>query len=130
MDIPKAMRFMRAAEVGKNPERTTITLQITVIPEKGSHPLRGQIVFPKPVRPNHTLIFTEDPEQIKGLNAIKEHMCVGGVDLVNKIKDGFSVLPFTQCFAQPSMVPQLGQIAKIFGPKEFNAVSEKGYGGR
>ncbi|KAM9907587.1 hypothetical protein OXX80_003201 [Metschnikowia pulcherrima] len=126
MDIPRAMKFMRAAEVGKKPEMTTVSLQITVLPEKGSHPLQGQIVFPKPVRPNNTLIFTEDQEQIKALKKLKEQTCVGGMDLVNKIKDGFPVLSFTQCIAHPSMVPQLGQIARILGPRNLMPSAKKG----
>ena len=126
MDIPKAMRYMRASEVGKRPEMTTVSCQVTIIPEKGSVPLQGSINFPKPVRPNHTLIFTEDQEQIAQIKSLKEHTVVGGVDLVNKIKDGFPVLQFTQCIAHPSMVPQLGQIAKILGPKNLMPSVKKG----
>ncbi|OBA20195.1 ribosomal protein L1 [Metschnikowia bicuspidata var. bicuspidata NRRL YB-4993] len=126
MDIPKAMRFMRASEVGKSPEMTTITLQITVIPEKGSHPLLGQIIFPKPVRPNNTLIFTENAEQIQEIKRSKELTLVGGADLIAKIKEGFPVASYTQCLADSNMVLQLGQIAKILGPKNLMPSAKKG----
>ncbi|GEQ71858.1 hypothetical protein JCM33374_g5544 [Metschnikowia sp. JCM 33374] len=126
MDIPKAMRFMRASEVGKRPEMTTVSLQITIVPEKGSVPLSGSIIFPKAVRPNHTLIFTEDPEQIQQFKKMKDHTVVGGADLINKIKEGQSTQQYTQCIAHPNLVPQLGPIAKILGPRNLMPSVKKG----
>lgn len=118
MDVPRALRYLRAAEVGRPAKRTTIALQMNVIPEKGSTPLQGQIVFPKPVRETKILVFSHDAATVEQVGQLNSSYTVGGAELIAKIQDGDVDLDsFTQCYATPDIVKDLKPIARALGPR-------------
>lgn len=126
MDIPTAMKYMRASEVGKPASRTTVSLQIVTLPEKGSTPLRGEVVFPKSIKSNYPLIFTQNPTQIEKLEKSGKSFKLGGEELINEIKEGTVQLKrFTQCFASPEMAPLLRPIARDLGVKGLMPSTKK-----
>lgn len=130
MEVPTAMKYLRAAEVGNPAPRTTVSVQITVIPDKGSKPISGSVFFPKPIKDNSVMVFSLDEqvlEEAKKLGA----KAAGGLDLIEQIKSGnFKLDDFTQCYATPDIVKDLKPIARALGPKGLmptpkrNTVSE------
>lgn len=127
MDVPLAMRYLRAAEVGQPAKKTTVSLQITIVPEKGSTPLQGRIFFPKGVKDNTALVFTTSAETKAKLEAIDERLVVGGTEIVEQIQQGqFDLGKFTQSYATSEMVAFLKPIARILGPKNLMPTVKRG----
>lgn len=120
MEVPKALRYLRAAEVGQPAKKTTISINIKVIPEKGSIPLRGMINYPKSIKDNHVLIFTHSQELIDEISANNSNVTIGGESLINDIKAGNVKLDlYDQCLASPDVLNDLKPIARVLGPKNL-----------
>lgn len=126
MDVPLAMKFLRAAEVGQNVKRTTVSILMTVLPEKGSKPLQGSIYLPKPIKDNKVIVFSSNPETVelaKELGAT----AAGGLDLIERIQNGEVKLDdITHSFATPEFVKELKPIARNLGPKGIMPTPKKG----
>ena len=45
MDVPTALKYLRAAEVGNPANRTTLSILMTIIPDKGSKPISGSVFY-------------------------------------------------------------------------------------
>lgn len=130
MEVPRAMRYLRAAEVGNPASRTTVSVQVTVIPEKGSKPLSGSVFFPKPIKENSVIVFSLDEHVLEGARKLGAK-AAGGQELIESIRSGeFKLDGFTQCYATPDVVKDLKPIARTLGPKGLmptpkrNTVSE------
>lgn len=126
MDIPLAMRYLRAAEVGNPAKRTTISIHVTIIPEKGIAPLQGQVALPKPMKDTCALIFTENSEQVSQLESSSYSHKIGGRDLIEEISQGLSVSNFTHCFATPDMISALKPIQRSLGVAGLMPTVKKG----
>lgn len=127
MDVPTAMRYMRAAEVGQPAKKTTVSVQLTVIPEKGSTPLQGKIFFPKPIKDNKVLVFTSNEVTKKEILKLDSTIVVGGADLVDKVQLGeLDITKFNQSYATPEMVPLLRPVARILGTKGLMPTAKRG----
>lgn len=127
MEVPMAMRYMRAAEVGQPAKKTTVSVQITVLPEKGSTPLQGKIFFPKPIKDNKAVVFTLSEDVRAQLHALDERILVGGAELVEQIQLGaVDLSKFNQSYATPEMVASLRPIARTLGPKGLMPTAKRG----
>lgn len=129
MDVPLAMKYMRAAEVGRTASMTTVSLHISVVRDKKSPMLLGSLVYPKAVKSNSPLIFTEDPEHIAQLQELAKtdrRIRFGGSQLVDEIANGMSVANFTQAYATPEMHAKLPAVARILGPRGLMPAPKKG----
>lgn len=126
MTVPSAMRYLRAAEVGMPAEKTTISLHMTVLPERGSKPLSGEIFLPRPMKDSHVMVFSANPEVVE--KALSEGAAyAGGVDLIEKIQKGEIKLDgLTHAFATPDIVKELKAIARQVGPKGLMPLAKKG----
>lgn len=127
MDVPTAMRYMRAAEVGQPAKKTTVSVQLTVIPEKGSTPLQGKIFFPKPIKDNKAIVFTSNEATKDEILKLDSTIVVGGADLIDKVQLGeLDVTKFNQSYATPEMVPLLRPVARILGTKGLMPTAKRG----
>lgn len=127
MDVPLAMRYLRAAEVGQPAKKTTVSVQLTVIPEKGSTPLQGRIFFPKPIKDNKALVFTLVETTKAEVLKLDDTIQVGGAELIEKIQLGeFDVTKYNQSYATPEMVPLLRPVARILGTKGLMPTAKRG----
>lgn len=124
-DISTAMRYIKAAEVGRPEKAATITITTNVVAEKGAAPLKGDISFPKPLKEVRILIFTDDPDQAQIAKDMGAAL-VGGLELIQQIKEGKVALDFNKAFATPDVQGQLGQVARILGPKGLMPNAKKG----
>ncbi|EGV64619.1 hypothetical protein PSN45_004947 [Yamadazyma tenuis] len=124
MDIPKALRYLRSAEIGEQASKSTISLLITVIPERGSKPLSGLLKLPNPVSSSKILVFSNDPIQ---MNVDTSSFLMGGTELVGQIADGkVDVSGFTHSYATLDVLPELKSIQRILGPKNLMCMPRKG----
>ncbi|ODV81554.1 ribosomal protein L1 [Suhomyces tanzawaensis NRRL Y-17324] len=126
MDVPGAMRYLRAAEVGQPAKKTTVSILMTVLPEKGSKPLQGSVYLPKPIKDNHVMIFSLQPEVVEQAKALGATYA-GGLELIEEIKEGKAKLDnLTHAFATPDIVKDLKVIARQIGPKGLMPSAKKG----
>lgn len=124
MEISKAIKYLKAAEIGEQVSKSTLSLLVTVIPEKGSKPLSGFIKFPNPVSQSKILIFTESPLQ---LNLAESNYLMGGQDLIDKIQAGeVDVNSFTHSFATTEFASNLKPIQRILGPRNLMCLPRRG----
>lgn len=126
MEIPLAMKYLRAAEVGNSAKRTTVSVHISIIPERGIAPLQGQLSLPRPLKETCALVFTSQTEQIRKLEDSGLTYKLGGSTLVEEISSGLSLNQFTQCFATPEMVPLLKPIQRTLGIAGLMPMAKKG----
>lgn len=127
MPIAKALRFLRAAEVGQPHSQQTISLTTSIVSERGVHPLSGSISFPKPLKDIKIAVFSSDEEQLKTAREKFQCHLVGGSEIVEKIKSGEIPVDFDKAFATPDIVPLLtSQLARILGPRGVLPTAKKG----
>lgn len=125
MEVPMALKYIRASEIGNPAWRTTISIHMTVLPEKGSKPLLGEIYLPKPITDTNVIVFSSNQEKVdeaKKLGAVY----AGGLDLIDQISKGLKLDNITHAFATPDIVKDLKSIAKAIGPKGLMPSIKKG----
>lgn len=126
MEIPTALKYLRAAEVGQPAKKTTISILMTVLPDKGSKPLSGSIYFPKPIKENQIMVFSLDEEVLENAKKLGASI-VGGLELIEDIKEGKVKLDnLTQSFATPDIVKDLKSVARNLGPKGLMPTAKRG----
>ncbi|CAH2355322.1 54S ribosomal protein L1, mitochondrial [[Candida] railenensis] len=126
MEVPQALRYLRASSVGQPASQAIISILMTVVPDRGSKPLNGSIFFPKPLKETRILVFTAQ-ESIKEQCKEAGAFAVGGADLVEQIKNGsFSLDGIDKAFATPDMVHSLTPLARTLGVKGLMPMIKKG----
>lgn len=126
MDVPTALKYLRAAEVGNPAQKTTLSILMTILPDKGSKPISGSVFLPKPIKDNNMLVFSLDGNSLE-LAKSKGATRVGGLELIEEIKAGNVKLDeFTQCFATPDIIKDLKSVARYLGPKNLMPSAKKG----
>ncbi|RLV90830.1 54S ribosomal protein L1 mitochondrial [Spathaspora sp. JA1] len=126
MEIPQALRYLRAFQVGQPLVKQSIYLQLSLNQEKGAHPLNGSIQFPHPVVEFEPIVFTTQADKIEELkkNGVKY---VGGAELIEQIKlKEVSIDSLTHAFATPEIVDKLKPVARMLGPKGLLPNVKKG----
>ncbi|CDO96252.1 unnamed protein product [Kluyveromyces dobzhanskii CBS 2104] len=127
MPVSKALRYLRAIEVGQPAGQQTITLTTLVVSERGVPPLAGNVSFTKPLKDVKVAVFTDDEAQATLMKEKYNVHLVGGSDLVSKIKAGEVSINFDKAFATPDIVPQLAsQVGRILGPRGLLPSVKKG----
>lgn len=118
MDIPSALRYLRAAEVGQPFSQRTVSLTTIIVGEKGVPPLYGNISFPTPLRKSKVAVFSNDVEKLEELKKKYDLHLAGGVELIAGIKDGNIKIDFDKAFATPDIISTLtAQLGRVLGPK-------------
>lgn len=126
MDIPTALKYIRAAEVGNPITRTTISILMTIIPERGSKPLSGSVFFPRPLKDNKILVFSGSQDALDAAKS-KGATRAGGHDLIEEIREGQLKLDdFSLSFATPDIIKDLKSIARLLGPRNLMPSEKKG----
>ncbi len=121
VDSTKAYSAKEAIELAKKTANVKfdagieVHVRLGIDPKKADHVVRGSITLPHGTgKTKRVAVFAEGADQEKAKKAGAE--IVGGEELVKEIKTkgkcGFDI-----ALATPAMMKQLGQIAKILGPK-------------
>lgn len=112
--VVDAIRFLRENRVAKFDETLEVALNLGVDPKHSDQVVRGTVVLPhgtgKKVR---ILVFAKGPKATEATDAGADF--VGADDLVEKISGGW--LEFDTVVATPDMMPVVGKLARILGPR-------------
>ncbi|SCV00275.1 LAME_0G08658g1_1 [Lachancea meyersii CBS 8951] len=127
MSVNKALRFLRAAEVGQPHSQQTLSVTTAVISERGAPPLSGNLSFPNALKEVKVAVFTNDEQQVKLARDKYNCHVVGGAELVEQIKTGEVAIDFDKSFATPDIAPMLAsQLGRILGPRGLLPAAKKG----
>ncbi|KAH3671076.1 hypothetical protein OGAPHI_000787 [Ogataea philodendri] len=126
MPVPLALRYLRAAEVGRPTNEAVITIQTRVVSKKGVTPIQGNIRLTRPITDSQILVFASDPAMQEAARASGAKVA-GGKDLVEKIASGeLDLSVFDRAVSTPEMVPSLRAIARKLGPKGLMPTPKRG----
>lgn len=113
-EVGEALEVLKALKKAKFDESVEVAIRLGVDPKKSDQMVRGVVRLPhgtgKSVR---VLVFAKGEKEQEAQEAGADH--VGAEDLVEKIKGGW--LDFDKAIATPDMMPKVGPIAKILGPR-------------
>lgn len=114
-ELAEAVAILKKNASGYKFDQTIdIALNLGIDPKHADQQVRGMISLPngtgKSVR---VAVFAKDAKAEEAKKAGAD--IVGAEDLVEQIKNG--TMDFDRCIATPDMMGQVGQVAKILGPK-------------
>lgn len=112
--VTEAFQLLKTFKAAKFDESVDVALRLGVDPRQSDQMVRGTVNLPhgtgKKVR---VLVFAKGDKEQEAKAAGADF--VGGEDLVAKIQGGW--LDFDKAVATPDMMPKIGPIAKILGPR-------------
>lgn len=123
MDVETALRYLRAAEVGRPASSTTVSLNVSMIADKGAALMQGTYRLPKPLEEQRIAVFTNDPQSAADAKRAGATM-VGSDELLEQVRNGN--IDFERAYATPDMVSRLNQVARILGPKGLMPSAKRG----
>jgi large subunit ribosomal protein L1 len=113
-ELPEAIELLKTVTSAKFDETVDVAIKLGVDPKKSDQMVRGVARLPHGTgRTVRVLVFAKGEKEQEAKDAGADH--VGAEDLVEKIKGGW--LEFDKAVATPDMMPKVGPIAKILGPR-------------
>ena len=113
-DIDEAFTLLKSLQAAKFDETVDVAVNLGVDPKKSDQMVRGVVRLPHGTgRTVRILVFAKGDKEQEARAAGADY--VGAEDLVQKIQGGW--LDFDKCIATPDMMPKVGPIAKILGPR-------------
>lgn len=113
-EVPEAITLLKDMATAKFDETVEVAIKLGVDPKKSDQMVRGVVKLPhgtgKSVR---VLVFAKGESEQAAREAGADY--VGAEDLVEKIAGGW--LEFDKAIATPDMMPKVGPIAKVLGPR-------------
>jgi len=113
-DPPEAFAVLKSMKVAKFDESVDIAIRLGIDPKKSDQMVRGVVSLPHGTgKTLRVLVFAKGEKENEAKEAGADF--VGAEDLVEKIKGGW--VDFDACIATPDMMPKIGPIAKVLGPR-------------
>jgi large subunit ribosomal protein L1 len=113
-DVSEAFALLKEFKAAKFDETVDVAVKLGVDPKKSEQMVRGVVRLPHGTgRQVRILVFAKGEKEQEAKNAGADF--VGAEDLVAKIQGGW--LDFDKAIATPDMMPKVGPIAKILGPR-------------
>lgn len=111
----EAIKLVKESSITKFDSTIEVAFKLNVDPKKADQQLRGSLVLPNGTGKNKKILVIAKGE---AANAAKEAQAdfVGDTDLIEKIEKE-NWFDFDTLIATPDMMPQLGKLGKILGPK-------------
>jgi large subunit ribosomal protein L1 len=113
-ELVEAVKKIKAAAGAKFDETVEIAMNLGVDPRHADQNVRGVVALPhgtgKSVR---VAVFAKGPKAEEALKAGAD--LVGAEDLAEKIQAG--EIDFDRCIATPDMMPVVGRLGKVLGPR-------------
>ena len=110
----QAMRYVRSFAVSKFDETVDIVARLGVDPRKPNQSVRGVLRLPHGTGKDVRVAVFARGEQAEAAKAAGAAI-VGAEDLVEQISNG--MLDFDRCIATPDMMPVVGKVARVLGPR-------------
>lgn len=112
--ISEAAELVKKTSYVKFDATVEVAMRLGVDPRKAEQNLRGAIVLPHGTGKTRSVLVIAQGEKAKEAQEAGADY-VGDVDLLNKIQDGW--FGFDVIVATPDMMPQLGKLGRVLGPK-------------
>lgn len=112
--VPEAARLIKEVATAGFDETIEVAVRLGVDPRHAEQMVRGTVVLPHGTgkRPR-ILVFAQGEKAREAEEAGADH--VGAEDLVERIKQGW--LEFEAAIATPVMMPVVGRLGRILGPR-------------
>ena len=113
-ELADAIGLLQGLSKAKFDETVEVAVKLGVDPKKSDQMVRGTCKLPNGSGKNvRVLVFAKGDKESEAKEAGADF--VGAEDLVEKIKGGW--LDFDKVIATPDMMPKVGPIARILGPR-------------
>jgi len=113
-DVMEAIEALKSCQSAKFDETVEVAIKLGVDPKKSDQMVRGVVKLPHGSgRDIRVLVIAKGEQEQAAKDAGADF--VGAEDLVDKIKGGW--LDFDKVIATPDMMPKVGPIARILGPR-------------
>ena len=113
-EVSEALGLLKQSSSAKFDESVEVAIRLGVNPKKSDQMVRGVCKLPNGSgRTVRILVFAKGDKEQEARDAGADF--VGAEDLVEKIKEGW--LEFDKVIATPDMMPKVGPIARILGPR-------------
>jgi large subunit ribosomal protein L1 len=113
-DLETGVAKVKEIAFAKFDETVELTVWLGVDPRKADQLVRGTIVLPHGLGKSKTVLVIAQGEKVKEAEEAGADF-VGGEDLVNKIKGGWT--DFDAVIATPDMMRLVGGLGKVLGPR-------------
>jgi large subunit ribosomal protein L1 len=113
-DLETGVAKVKEIAFAKFDETVELTVWLGVDPRKADQLVRGTIVLPHGLGKSKTVLVIAQGEKLKEAEEAGADL-VGGEDLVNKIKGGWT--DFDAVIATPDMMRLVGGLGKVLGPR-------------
>ncbi len=113
-DLATAVAKVKEIAFAKFDETVELTMWLGVDPRKADQLVRGTIVLPHGLGKSKKVLVIAQGEKVKEAEEAGADI-VGGEDLVNKIKTGWT--DFDAVISTPDMMRLVGGLGKILGPR-------------
>ncbi|NLG80983.1 MAG: 50S ribosomal protein L1 [Bacilli bacterium] len=112
--LEEAVDLVKKTNYVKFDATVELAFRLGLDPRKAEQNLRGAIVLPHGTGKTRTVLVIAQGEKAREAQEAGADY-VGDVDYINKIQQGW--LDFDVIVATPDMMPQLGKLGRILGPK-------------
>ena len=113
--IEEAIDLVKATSNSKFDETLEVAMNLNLDVKKADQQLRGAVVLPYGTGKTKRILVLAKGDQAKAAEAAKADY-VGDVDMITKIEQE-NWFDFDVIIATPEMMPMLGKIGKLLGPK-------------
>ena len=113
--VTEAIKLVKSTSITKFDSTVEVAFNLNVDPKKADQQLRGSVVLPKGTgKTKKVLVITNEAAAKKCVDAGADY--VGGADYIEKIEKE-NWFDFDVIVATPDMMPKLGRLGKVLGPK-------------
>ena len=113
--IEEAVKLVKETSFSKFDGTVEVAFKLNVDPKKADQQLRGSLVLPNGTgKTKKILVLAKGDQATEAKNAGADF--VGDLDLINKIETE-NWFDYDVIIATPEMMPALGKIGKVLGPK-------------
>ena len=114
-NIEEAIKLVKATSNSKFDSTLEVAMNLNLDVKKADQQLRGAVVLPHGTGKSKKILVLAKGEQAKAAIEAKADF-VGDIDMINKIEKE-NWFDFDVIIATPEMMPMLGKIGKLLGPK-------------
>ena len=112
--VGEAVKVLKGMRACRYDETVEVVMKLGIDPRKADQLVRGSVVLPRGLgKAVRVIAFAEGEaaEAAREAGAVE----VGGDDLIKKIQGGW--LEFDTAVAHPGMMPRVGKLGRLLGPK-------------